>query len=110
MRFSRSPRLSMAWRMDISSSQSLSAEYGLRLSTYSCPMIIGEVRRYLRDHGMVRVSRSMRDTAYKAMQTVGAAVLYLVHDVNGIPPVGIDRLLQRGRLHDGLQGQHAALL
>ncbi len=44
-------------------------EYGLRLSTYSCPMIIGEVRRYLRDHGMVRVSRSMRDTAYKAMQT-----------------------------------------
>ena len=44
-------------------------EYGLRLSTYSCPMIIGEVRRSLRDHGMVRVSRSMRDTAYKAMQT-----------------------------------------
>ncbi len=44
-------------------------EYGLRLSTYSCPMIIGEVRRYLRDHGMVRVSRSIRDTAYKAMQT-----------------------------------------
>ncbi len=44
-------------------------EYGLRLSTYSCPMIIGEVRRYLRDHGMVRVSRSMRDPAYKAMQT-----------------------------------------
>ena len=44
-------------------------EYGLRLSTYSCPMIIGEVRRYLRDHGMVRVSRSIRDTACKAMQT-----------------------------------------
>ena len=43
-------------------------EYGLRLSTYSCPMIIGEVRRYLRDHGMVRVSRSIRDTAYKALQ------------------------------------------
>lgn len=43
-------------------------EYGLRLSTYSCPMIIGEVRRYLRDHSMVRVSRSIRDTAYKAMQ------------------------------------------
>ena len=43
-------------------------EYGLRLSTSSCPMIIGEVRRYLRDHGMVRVSRSIRDTAYKAMQ------------------------------------------
>lgn len=40
----------------------------LRFSTYACPMIIGEVRRYLRDNNSVRVSRSMRDTAYKAMQ------------------------------------------
>jgi len=40
----------------------------LRLSTYFCPMIIGEIRRYLRDNNSVRVSRSMRDTAYKAMQ------------------------------------------
>ena len=53
----------------IKSIDNFKPEYGLRLSTYSCPMIIGEVRRYLRDHGMVRVSRSMRDTAYKAMQT-----------------------------------------
>lgn len=43
-------------------------DYGLRFSTYACPMIIGEVRRYLRDNNSVRVSRSMRDTAYKAMQ------------------------------------------
>ena len=52
----------------IKSIDNFKPEYGLRLSTYSCPMIIGEVRRYLRDHGMVRVSRSIRDTAYKALQ------------------------------------------
>lgn len=40
----------------------------VRFSTYSCPMIIGEIRRYLRDNNAVRVSRSMRDTAYHAMQ------------------------------------------
>lgn len=41
---------------------------GVRFSTYGVPMIIGEVRRYLRDANSVRVSRSMRDTAYKAIQ------------------------------------------
>ncbi len=41
----------------------------VRFSTYGVPMIIGEVRRYLRDNNSVRVSRSMRDTAYHAMQT-----------------------------------------
>ncbi len=40
----------------------------VRFSTYGVPMIIGEVRRYLRDNNSVRVSRSMRDTAYHAMQ------------------------------------------
>ena len=40
----------------------------VRFSTYGVPMIIGEVRRYLRDNNAVRVSRSMRDTAYHAMQ------------------------------------------
>lgn len=40
---------------------------GLRLSTYAVPMIIGEVRRYLRDNSAIRVSRSMRDTAYRAL-------------------------------------------
>ncbi len=43
-------------------------EKEVRFSTYGVPMIIGEVRRYLRDYNSVRVSRSMRDTAYKAMQ------------------------------------------
>ena len=39
----------------------------VRLSTYAVPMIIGEIRRYLRDNNSIRVSRSMRDTAYKAL-------------------------------------------
>ena len=41
----------------------------VRFSTYAVPMIIGEIRRYLRDNNVIRVSRSMRDTAYKALQT-----------------------------------------
>ena len=40
----------------------------VRFSTYGVPMIIGEIRRYLRDNNAVRVSRSLRDTAYHAMQ------------------------------------------
>ena len=39
----------------------------VRFSTYGVPMIIGEIRRYLRDSGSVRVSRSMRDNAYRAL-------------------------------------------
>jgi len=41
----------------------------VRLSTYCVPMIIGEIRRYLRDNNAIRVSRSLRDTAYKALKT-----------------------------------------
>jgi RNA polymerase sporulation-specific sigma factor len=40
----------------------------VKFSTYAVPMIIGEIRRYLRDNNSVRVSRSLRDTAYKALQ------------------------------------------
>lgn len=40
----------------------------VRFSTYAVPMIIGEIRRYLRDNNAIRVSRSIKDTAYKAMQ------------------------------------------
>ena len=40
----------------------------VKFSTYAVPMIIGEIRRYLRDNNAVRVSRSIKDTAYKAMQ------------------------------------------
>jgi RNA polymerase sporulation-specific sigma factor len=40
----------------------------VRFSTYAVPMIIGEIRRYLRDNNPIRVSRSLRDIAYKALQ------------------------------------------
>lgn len=43
-------------------------ELDVRFSTYAVPMIIGEIRRYLRDNNSVRVSRSLRDIAYRAMQ------------------------------------------
>ena len=43
-------------------------EMDVKFSTYAVPMIIGELRRYLRDSGSVRVSRSMRDLAYRALQ------------------------------------------
>ena len=42
--------------------------YNLKLSTYACPMISGEIRRYLRDNNMLRVSRSLKDLAYKTLQ------------------------------------------
>ncbi len=45
-----------------------STEYNVKFSTYAVPMIMGELRRYLRDNNSIRVSRSMRDLAYKAMQ------------------------------------------
>src|SRR5699024_956202 len=40
----------------------------VRFSTYAVPMIIGEIRRYLRDNNSIRVSRSLRDIAYRALQ------------------------------------------
>ena len=40
----------------------------VKFSTYAVPMIIGEVRRYLRDNNTIRVSRSVRDLAYRALQ------------------------------------------
>mgnify|MGYP000198484476 CR=1 FL=1 len=40
----------------------------VRFSTYAVPMVIGEIRRYLRDNSAIRVSRSMRDTAYRVLQ------------------------------------------
>jgi RNA polymerase sporulation-specific sigma factor len=43
------------------------ATQNVKFSTYAVPMIIGEIRRYLRDNNSIRVSRSLRDTAYKAL-------------------------------------------
>ena len=42
--------------------------YELKLSTYACPLILGEIKRYLRDNNSIRISRSTKDIAYKAMQ------------------------------------------
>ena len=44
-------------------------DFNVRFSTYAVPMIIGEIRRFLRDNSSVRVTRSMRDLAYKALQS-----------------------------------------
>ncbi|MBQ9263513.1 MAG: RNA polymerase sporulation sigma factor SigG [Clostridia bacterium] len=49
----------------------------VRFSTYAVPMIIGEIRRYLRDNNPIRVSRSLRDTAYKALQARDQLVIKL---------------------------------
>lgn len=55
----------------------------VKFSTYAVPMIIGEIRRYLRDNNSVRVSRSLRDIAYKALQ----ARDYLANKNNKEPTV-----------------------
>ena len=51
----------------IKSIDNFDTELGVRFSTYAVPMIIGEIRRFLRDNNSIRVSRSLRDTAYKAI-------------------------------------------
>ena len=52
----------------IKSIDNFDISHEVKFSTYAVPMIIGEIRRYLRDHSPVRGSRSIKDTAYKAMQ------------------------------------------
>lgn len=52
----------------------------VRFSTYAVPMIIGEIRRYLRDNNAMRVSRSIRDVAYHAMQEKEKLVAKLGRD------------------------------
>lgn len=42
--------------------------HGVKFSTYAVPMIVGEIRRYLRDNSKIRISRSLKDIAYKALQ------------------------------------------
>ena len=49
-------------------------DLNVRFSTYAVPMIVGEIRRYLRDNSTIRVSRSMRDTAYRALQAKEAFI------------------------------------
>ena len=52
----------------------------VRFSTYAVPMIIGEIRRYLRDNNAIRVSRSMRDTAYRSLQARDRLQAQLGHE------------------------------
>lgn len=49
-------------------------EQGVKFSTYAVPMIIGEIRRYLRDNNSIRVSRSLRDNAYKVIYSKEAFI------------------------------------
>ena len=55
--------------------------FDVRFSTYAVPMIVGEIRRYLRDNNAVRVSRSLRDTAYKAMQSREPSPAEIAQDI-----------------------------
>ena len=52
----------------IKSIDKLDTTQNVKFSTYAVPMIIGEIRRYLRDNNSIRISRSIKDTAYRAMQ------------------------------------------
>ena len=52
----------------------------VKFSTYAVPMIIGEIRRYLRDNNAIRVSRSLRDTAYKAIYAKEALVRRMIRN------------------------------
>jgi RNA polymerase sporulation-specific sigma factor len=84
----------------------------VRFSTYGVPMISGEIRRYLRDNSAIRVSRSLRDTAYRVLQTrenmikqqqkeptmeqIAAALNIPVEDVN----FALDAIASPVSLHD----------
>ena len=57
-------------------------EKNVRFSTYGVPMIAGEVRRYLRDNSVIRVSRSLRDVAYRVLQCKEALILKLGREPN----------------------------
>ena len=58
----------------------LDPSFDVRFSTYAVPMIVGEIRRYLRDNNALRVSRSVRDVAYKAMQAREALTSQLLRE------------------------------
>ena len=73
-------------------------ELDVKFSTYAVPMIIGEVRRYLRDNNSIRVSRSVRDLAYKALSVREE----LLKNENGEPSISrICKELEKfGEIHD----------
>lgn len=63
--------------------ENFDTSHGVQFSTYAVPMIIGEIRRYLRDNNSIRVSRSLRDTAYKAL----SAKEYLTNEKGKEPTI-----------------------
>ena len=70
----------------------------VRFSTYGVPMIIGEIRRFLRDNNALRVSRSLRDAAYKAMQARETLEKQLGREVNAalesvVEPISLEEPL-----------------
>ena len=74
---------------------------GVRFSTYGVPMIAGEVRRYLRDNSAIRVSRSLRDIAYRVLQCKEAMVVQLGRDpTNGEVAKALD--LTEGEVAEAL--------
>lgn len=70
-------------------------EYGVKFSTYAVPMIAGEIKRFLRDDGMVKVSRSLKETAAKA----AAAAEYLKRTLGREPQI------QEIALHLGIEAE-----
>lgn len=79
----------------------------VRFSTYAVPMIVGEVRRYLRDNNMIRVSRSVRDLAYQAMREKEHLSIKLGRDptpeeiTEAINCVNCDENIDSNNIHEG---------
>ncbi len=91
-------------------------KHNVRFSTYAVPMIIGEIKRHLRDHHSIRVSRSLRDTAYKAIRAKEQFVnehqkepkITDLADVTGIPAddilFALDAIQDPMSLHEPMNG------
>ena len=55
--------------------------YDVKLSTYACPMIEGEIKRYLRDNNTIRISRSIKDLAYKSLRLLPVLIFNIYKSV-----------------------------
>ena len=80
----------------------------VRFSTYGVPMIAGEVRRYLRDNSVIRVSRSIRDVAYRVLQCKEALTLSLGRDPT-LEEIAKDLELPREEVSEALDAVCAPL-
>ena len=80
----------------------------VRFSTYGVPMIAGEVRRYLRDNSIIRVSRSIRDVAYRVLQCKEALTLQLGRDPT-LEEISKDLELPREEVSEALDAVCAPL-